>query len=272
MTRYVLVFLVAAMSVVNFVYAMKGFRPPEVRERPLPTVHHDNVPTVTLRHPLIEEVNARNAAVRSFRAQIRVRTWDGGMRFRLNGSLDYEKDRRFRMELGSLFGEELDLGSNDDVFWYWSKRDKKPGVWYARHEDFHQTRLKTPFDPMFMRSSLGFEPIPTENAEIRETDDEVLVTQKRANSVGDPILYTVCLDKATKTVGGVVVTNLSGETLAACEVASRAGSLPSKILCRWHEEDRSMEMELEDGTANVSISSDRWTMPDHDRKINMAEE
>lgn len=112
----------------------------------------------------VNAVNFRNETIKSFScSDMEVKLWEGGMRIRLQGSLYYEKPKGFRMRINSVFGEEVDLGSNDDVFWYWSRRNKRKGLYYAHHEDFQKTRLKTPFNPLFIRASLGLDLIHFEN-------------------------------------------------------------------------------------------------------------
>ena len=57
----------------------------------------------------------------------------------------------------SIVGAELDLGSNDELFWFWVKRSQPPAIYYCRHDQFaaSQARQMTPFEPRWLIEALG---------------------------------------------------------------------------------------------------------------------
>src|SRR3954452_1631479 len=42
----------------------------------------------------------------------------------LSGNIAAERPRRFRLTAGTIAGQELDIGSNDELFWMWVRRDQ----------------------------------------------------------------------------------------------------------------------------------------------------
>jgi hypothetical protein len=174
-------------------------------------------------------------------------------------------------EVSSILGKELNLGSNETEFWYYSKRDKDPGVYWAIYEDFNKTRLKTPFNPMFMRASLGFESVNAKGAKITESATQIIVTHPSEDSMGKEILYSVFVNK-NKFIDGFLITDLQGNTLVSCDIQERVNDMPSKILYTWEEEDRVMFMELKKSTINTINETSVFKMPGFTPKINMAEE
>ncbi|MEM8865645.1 MAG: hypothetical protein AAGF31_08910 [Planctomycetota bacterium] len=76
----------------------------------------------------------------------------------LRGNIVLERPRRFRLRAGTaLTGSEVDLGSNDQLFWLWAKRNEPPAVYFARH-DQHATgaaRMLLPIDPSWVVDALG---------------------------------------------------------------------------------------------------------------------
>jgi hypothetical protein len=106
---------------------------------------------------VVEVVNRNNSQIRSFsadRASISVPGYPTlGTTF-----IAFERPKRFRMRAGTgVLGPELDLGSNDDLFWFWLKRNEPPGVYFCRHDQFatSQARLAVPFDPEWLVEVLG---------------------------------------------------------------------------------------------------------------------
>ncbi len=222
---------------------------------------------------LISEINTKNNAIQSFYCKnFHIQLWEGGHRYRLTGSVAYLKPKNFRMKIESFFGKELDLGSNDKHFWYWSRRDKKPGVYWAAYEDFGKTRLKTPFDPMLMRASIGIEPLELENATVTDSPSDLMLTYERQNSTGNAIRFSVFVNKKRKQIDGFIITDLAGKTLVSCEILNHVGDLPQKVAYNWHEENRAMTISFEEPIANSVISPASFVVPAYDVKINMAEE
>jgi hypothetical protein len=76
----------------------------------------------------------------------------------LGASVAFERPRRFRLRAGTgLTGTELDLGSNDDLFWFWMHRNQPPAVLFCRHDQFAQSpaRQTMPFEPGWLIEALG---------------------------------------------------------------------------------------------------------------------
>lgn len=223
--------------------------------------------------PVVREINTRNEAVRGLACEhMDVRVWEGGRRLRLTGKLYSEKPRHFRMEIHSVVGLEVDIGSNDQEFWYWSRRDPHPGVHYAKHEDYQKTRLKTPFDPVLLRNTLGIERLPPDCASVKETDDEVQLTYERTNAQGEPVLFSALVHKQRKEVEGYIISGRDGKILASCEIQASSGQIPTRILYSWYAEGKVVLFELNRTRLNPSFPRDCWVMPNRGPQTNMAEE
>jgi hypothetical protein len=76
----------------------------------------------------------------------------------LTGSIAAERPSRFRMRATTaLTGPEVDLGSNEERFWVWARRNEPPGLYTARHSEFatSEARRQLPFDPLWLVDALG---------------------------------------------------------------------------------------------------------------------
>ena len=74
----------------------------------------------------------------------------------LRATLALERPRKLRLR-ASLIGEEVDVGSNDDLFWMWIKRNPEPALFFARHDRYAQSpaRQVLPIDPSWLAEALG---------------------------------------------------------------------------------------------------------------------
>ncbi|HEY1785751.1 MAG TPA: hypothetical protein VGG30_09395, partial [Pirellulales bacterium] len=70
----------------------------------------------------------------------------------------YQRDRRLRLRADTaLSGTEIDLGSNDELFWFWVKRNQPPALYFCRHEQFAASaaRQMLPVEPTWLPRALG---------------------------------------------------------------------------------------------------------------------
>ncbi|MFW6170739.1 MAG: hypothetical protein ACODAD_09635 [Planctomycetota bacterium] len=113
--------------------------------------------------PSMEEaiytVNANTERVEQLQTENATLRCEGIAMPALRLNMAYERPRRFRLraELSQFTGRELDLGSNDELFWFWIRRAQQPGIYYARHEEFavSPTRDLIPIEPHRLPDLLG---------------------------------------------------------------------------------------------------------------------
>jgi hypothetical protein len=119
---------------------------------PLPRV----LPPSPTLEQVIEVVNRNSSQIQSFSTE---RATLSGPGFpTLRASVAFQRPGRFRLRAETgLTGAELDLGSNDELFWFWMRRNQPPAVYYCRHDQFaaSQARERLPFDPAWLIEALG---------------------------------------------------------------------------------------------------------------------
>jgi hypothetical protein len=76
----------------------------------------------------------------------------------LSTEIAIERPRNLRFKAGTrLLGPELDLGSNNELFWFWANQDPAKALYYARHEQFASSRAGQviPIEPSWLKEALG---------------------------------------------------------------------------------------------------------------------
>lgn len=76
----------------------------------------------------------------------------------LRATLALERPGRFRLRgETTLTGPEVDLGSNDERFWFWLRRGQPPAVFYCNHAEFQTSlaRQIVPIEPEWLIEALG---------------------------------------------------------------------------------------------------------------------
>jgi hypothetical protein len=169
-------FTLSGASCPNYLH-LPPFGPPPPRVLP---------PSPTI-DQVIQAVNQNNSQIHSFTANRAMLSGPGWPTLR--ATVAFERPRRLRLLADTGFtGRELDLGSNDQIFWFWLKRNQPPATFYCRHEQFATcpARQMIPIEPEWLIESLGTaeldpalpyqgpRPLPGDRLEIRairETPD-----------------------------------------------------------------------------------------------------
>jgi len=105
---------------------------------------------------VVEAVNRRSSQIQSFYSTSAAMSVPGYPTLR--ASMAYERPRRFRLRAETgLTGPEVDLGSNDQMFWFWVRRSQPPAVYFCRHEQYLTGRARQiiPVDPSWVIEALG---------------------------------------------------------------------------------------------------------------------
>jgi len=224
--------------------------------------------------PLLDALNAKNSQLKRFQCNdLFVRAYKE-RNVKLRGEIAYEKDKKFRLNLRSLVGPELDVGSDGAQFWFWSKRMPNPALYWAKYEDLSKTRLKTPFNPYWLASTLGIDVIDYKDAQVDQYGKLWRVIKKTVNAQNQPITVAILIDVEKVTIVGHTMYNDLGKLVASSEIQefTKCGNyyLPAKITYMWYEEGVQVNWYLNSVVANAPIPSSRFTMPARTPKIEMS--
>lgn len=123
---------------------------------PPPPVVFEQTPTL---EQLAEVVNRTSSVqqLSSNSAKVEVLTMPSVPR--LQATLNLQRDRRFRLRanLPIVLGVGLDMGSNDEMFWFEVPEGMSKVLYYANHEQYRQQlkRAILPVDPTWIMDALG---------------------------------------------------------------------------------------------------------------------
>lgn len=274
MKRFLLLSLILTPLIGGYCYFCKFSDLPESQLTP-EALEEDMRSAIVLPAPppIIAEVNERNSQVKSFVCEdVSIKFLQKGTKLRLSGKMYYEKDRKFRFTVTSIVGQEIDVGSNTKEFWFWSKRMNPPSLYFAKHEDFNKTRMKTPFSPFLLMDSLGMSTLNIDTGKIVETNRSYIWVEPAQNSIGQPITRMTFINKVNKRIDGFMICNAEGGVIASGEVIEYKNELPYQILYVWAEENLTMLMELKGSQTNVAIDQGLFNRPDIRPQVDMGKD
>lgn len=190
----------------------------------------------------------------------------------LSGTLAVERGRHLRLVVNSIAGNEVDLGSNDDLFWIWAKRMPPPEYIYCRHEQADQVRqaMGIPFEPDWLMQALGVAPISTDNTklEIEPRLKQARLVQHVTSAHGRPLRKVVLVDLRRGVILEHSIYDFNGRMIATARLddhqLDRATGvvLPRRVKLDWPQNEMSLVMNLGHVEVNPrSIPSQIWDMP-----------
>lgn len=232
-----------------------------------PTSTPPVVATQTELESTIDKINQSKNLITTFSCDDLLIHLSGQEIVKLKANIKYQKDKNFRMTINSILGKECDIGSNDSLFWFWSKRMEPKGLYYALNKDLALTRLKAPFNPVFIRQSLGLDSIDPKQVTYGQKNGnryEIILKQELAISRVLFINYT------TLQIDGQYLYE-KNKLVASSEVTDRfPNGLPKTIIIKWLPENLIMRLDFQSGDTNQVLSAQNWQMPNISPKINMA--
>lgn len=195
-------------------------------------------------------INNKNKKINSIYSKIRIKQ---GLFF-INGFIAYEKSNNFRMIANSFLGKEIDVGSNDEYFWFWSNSLRPKALYYCKHKELYNSRLRDIFYPEILRSFLGIDEIKEQKINIQKETLEKITIFDKEKITGHRLFRNQIL-----VVSADVVEFQKIEDVV----------LPKKININFLEENIQLEWILDEIQINKFDYKD-WKMPDYKEKINIS--
>jgi hypothetical protein len=235
---------------------------------PLPRV----LPPSPSLEQVIQAVNNNSTQIQSFTAMRATLSSPGVPTLR--AVVAFERPRRFRLRAEhALTGPEIDVGSNDELFWFWVRRNEPPALYFARHQQFATSpaRQTIPIDPEWLIEALGlaqFDPSLPHQGPYPAGSDRVMIRTLRETPQGVQTKVTV-VDAAHGFVVQQALYDSRGQLLASAEESQpyrdplTARIMPTVIVI--HSPPAQLTMQLNLGPVEInrpgSTTPSYWTAP-----------
>lgn len=216
---------------------------------------------------IIHQINEQNNQIQTFICDDVTIKISG---FRVSGFLAFEKSQRFRFTIESFFSKELDIGSNDNYFWIWSKESNL--LRYVRHDQIFRSKLKTPLNPEWLIQSINLGTIEEKNLEIKKIGEDYHLHETKKSQNGEQIQCVTVINK--NLIVGHFLYNSQKKLIASSQILSFQKSknilFPKTILVNWPEEKIQLEWTLNNPKINIPLSKNYWLLPNYRNAKNMA--
>jgi hypothetical protein len=254
------VFRLASLVAMSLVPWLGGCKAPSLFVREAPKVPDsaalsDVMATVNANSDLVQNVITENATLKA--------AWAPPLRARV--SLARPGNFRLFAETG-LAGAELDVGVNEELFWYWMRHEQPPALYYCRHEDYagSTARKLIPIEPRWLIEVMGlprFDPAVAHDGPYAVGRRRLEVRSKLPSSQGEMLKRTI-VDQASGLVVEQHLYDPAGTLVASSTMSdpyrdpATGASVPTKIEVDWPARQMSFKLELRDVQVNQMNATD----------------
>lgn len=192
----------------------------------------------------------------------------------LRSQVAMQPARRFRLladgPLGG--GSELDLGSNDELFWLWIRRNEPPAIFFCAHDQFatSNARQLMPVEPEWLLEAVGLaylDPSQPMEGPTNVGGGRLMIKSRRPTSTGELVKTTV-VDEWDGTVLEQHLYDAGGQRIASAltsryKADPQTGvALPRTIEVQWPTADMSFRLEVTDWLVNAPPMESLWVKPE----------
>ncbi len=184
----------------------------------------------------------------------------------LRGKLNAQKPRNFRMSADHFGKQVVDLGSNDQEFWFWVREGKPAYQFYASYKDLHEGRVREmplPIQPEWVMETFGMGPYGPATRYTREYDAETVKLVERTRSPqGTPVRKVIVFRRQPvdaprpQVTAYLLLDEASGREICTARIThtqldrATGAILPHKMELRLPEQDFKMSLVLDRAKLN----------------------
>jgi hypothetical protein len=228
------------------------------------------LPEAATLEQIAEKVNGNTARVVSAQSTQATLKTDGIPAVKANIAL--QAPRRLRVQ-ASAFGPQLDMGSNDELFWVWIKQNEPPAVFVCRHDQFaaSSARQIMPIEPERLLEAIGLphiDPTLVLSGPTQVGAQRLEIISRQPSTVGELKKITI-IDAWDGMVLEQHVYDQLGAHLAT-SLTSRykhdpttGAAMPRSIEIRWPTAKMAFNLEVTDWVINriPPENTALWTLP-----------
>jgi len=218
---------------------------------------------------LVAQLNATSQRIQSLECRdVWIDAKQGHQPIGLPGAMICQKGKSFRMT-GRVAGQPaVDIGSNDQEFWFWISKAEPPYLYHCSYADLARggIRLPFPFQPEWVMEALGMADHDPNGAyePVKATRDTFELAQRTTGSQGQPVRKVTIF---SRTQGLVVLghrlEDANGKEICTAQIQERRYDqtnqviLPRLVQLSWPAQQLTMKLRLDDMRVNGTIEPDR---------------
>jgi hypothetical protein len=195
----------------------------------------------------------------------------GAIPIGLRGKMSALKPRGFRMSGALATSPVVDLGSNDQEFWWWISKDKPPDQYYCSYKDLNEGRvqfLPFPFQPEWIMETMGLGPYgPADQCQLETDKDTLRLVQRTRSAQGKMVRKVIVMKRrpqkepSPQVVAYLLLDDATGNEICSAEISEvkvhntlpKQVIVPRRLELRWPEAKVRLGLRFDDVTVNTKL-------------------
>lgn len=184
------------------------------------------------------------------------------------GMMICQKPKNFRMTAKVLGNTEVDLGSNDQEFWYWIGKAQPPYLFHCGHQEFARGNVKMPFpfQPDWIVEALGISEYDSaKQYQVITKPKTFELVEQAVTPQGQQVRKVTVFSRSANQVqvAAHILQDTKGKEICRAEISEvtfdrgTGAAIPKRVRMIWPEQQLEMKMKFDKVMVNPRIEPDR---------------
>jgi hypothetical protein len=214
---------------------------------------------------LVNYLNQQSAHMQTVRAKVDMDCKAEGQSIALGGMMGCQKPRDFRLKANVLGQPAVDIGSNNNEFWYWISKAPQPYVYHCAYRDLATgtVRVPFPFQPDMVVSALGLAEYDVKGVyEVKANPRTLELIQDTVSPSGQPVKKIVVFNRMLSAPGqpqvlAHVLRDSKGGLICQAHIQrvqverTTGATVPTRMMIEWPAQKITMRLDLSDVMVNT---------------------
>jgi hypothetical protein len=222
---------------------------------------------------LVAYLNNNSARIHTIKSTDLDMTCSVGLQsFGVRGKMIAQKPRNFLLAADVFGAREVDLGSNDQEFWWWIKKNDPPYQFFCSYKDLESGRVTYvpfPFQPDWIVDAMGMGNYgPADRYTLEAEGEKLKLVEKTRSPQGKPVRKVIVMNRypvhspKPQVTEFLLLDDGTGKEICSAHISEtqldngvhgKGGILPRRIEFRWAMPDnRTLRLSMKIDGLNVN--------------------
>jgi len=223
---------------------------------------------VATKEDLVDYLNKNSAYISGIQSDdVSLTCYNGGIPVTVSGRLRAQGPRNFRMTADVFGNREVDLGSNNQEFWYWIRQGEKAQVFcsYQALEEGRVKQMPFPFQPAWVLEAMGMGNYGSADKYELVTEPEYWKLIERTKSPqGQPVKKIIVFNRRSSPANSeqpqikefLLQDEATGKTICSAHITRKQKNyhtLPREMELKWPAQNLTLKLRLDGVQVNQQI-------------------
>lgn len=219
---------------------------------------------------IVQYLNNNAERVKSIRVEeLNVTAGQGLRSIDFRGRMMAEKPRNFLMKAEVLGSPVVDIGSNQQEFWFWISKANPPYQYFCSYKDFNDGKVRQlpmPFQPEWILETMGLGPYgPADKYQLEHDARSIRLVERTRTPQGQAVRKVIVMNRravqapAPQVTDYMLIDDTTGKEIAIVHISetqidrATGAILPKRMDLRWPQDGGRLALVFSSITVNPQL-------------------